>query len=161
MSGMGSTGPKGRPRMPHENSAPRSWRPLNSALALRVSALFVACSGGGMRVQSSFQSVNPSEQQKERHDKHQGYGTPERAKRPRNPCEPPQPLADWVGVIGTGQSLSIGAAAGTPISTTQPFNNLKLHDDGPDPRYPLDGSGDLSLVPLTELFRPTSLPGWP
>jgi hypothetical protein len=70
------------------------------------------------------------------------------------------PLADWVGVIGTGQSLSIGAAAGTPISTDQPFNNLKLHDEGPDPRYPLDGGGDLSLVPLTERFRPP-LPGWP
>jgi hypothetical protein len=71
-----------------------------------------------------------------------------------------KPLADWVGVIGTGQSLSIGAAAGTPISTVQPFNNLKLHDDGGTPRYPLDGGGDLSLVPLTERFRP-SLPEWP
>ncbi len=70
-----------------------------------------------------------------------------------------EPLADWVGVIGTGQSLSVGAAAGTPISTTQPFNNLKLLDQGPDPRYPLDGGGDLSLVPLTERFRPP-LPGW-
>src|ERR1700687_3964237 len=72
----------------------------------------------------------------------------------------PRPLADWVGVIGTGQSLSIGAAAGTPISTTQPFNNLKLHDDGPVPQYPLDGSGILSLIPLTERFRPP-LEGWP
>ena len=71
-----------------------------------------------------------------------------------------QPLADWVGVIGTGQSLSVGVAAGTPISTVQPFNNLKLQDDGPDPRYPLDGGGDLSSVPLTERFRPP-LPGWP
>lgn len=69
-------------------------------------------------------------------------------------------LADWVGVIGTGQSLSVGAAAGTPISTAQPFNNLKLHDDGPPPQYPLDGSGDLSLIPLTERFRPR-LEGWP
>ncbi len=72
----------------------------------------------------------------------------------------PGRLADWVGVIGTGQSLSVGAAAGTPISTTQPFNNLKLHDDGPPPQYPLDGSGDLSLIPLTERFRPP-LEGWP
>jgi len=55
------------------------------------------------------------------------------------PLQGEQPLADWVGVIGTGQSLSVGAAAGTPISTVQPFNNLKLQDNGPDPRYPLDG----------------------
>jgi hypothetical protein len=75
--------------------------------------------------------------------------------------QPVRPLADWVGVIGTGQSLSVGAAAGAAVSTTQPFQNLKLRDDGPDPRYRLDGSGDLSLVPLTEPFRPSGLPGWP
>ena len=71
------------------------------------------------------------------------------------------PFADWVGVIGTGQSLSIGLAGSPAISTVQPFNNLKLQDDGPDPRYPLDGSGVLSLVPLTEPFRPSDLAGWP
>src|SRR5712664_2873583 len=70
-----------------------------------------------------------------------------------------EPFADWVGVIGTGQSLSVGAAAGTPISTTQPFNNLKLLDQGPDPRNHLDGGGDLSLVALTERVRPP-LPVW-
>lgn len=92
---------------------------------------------------------------RDRDDGEHGY----RRHRHRRHAQPPQPLADWVGVIGTGQSLSVGAAAGTPISTVQPFNNLKLHDDGPIPQYPLDGSGVLSLVPLTERFRP-SLPGW-
>jgi hypothetical protein len=65
----------------------------------------------------------------------------------------PEPLADWVGIIGTGQSLSVGVGA-PPISTIQPYNNLKLLDSGPDPRYPLDGGGDLSLVPLTEPIKP-------
>jgi hypothetical protein len=64
-----------------------------------------------------------------------------------------QPFADWVGIIGTGQSLSVGAGA-APISTVQPYNNLKLLDRGPDPQYPLDGGGDLSLVPLTEPIKP-------
>lgn len=64
------------------------------------------------------------------------------------------PLADWVGVIGTGQSLSVGAAAQVPVSTTQLFHNLKLLDEGPDPKYPLDGGGILSLIPLTEPIRP-------
>ncbi len=64
-----------------------------------------------------------------------------------------QPLADWVAIIGTGQSLSVGAGA-PPISTVQPYHNLKLLDSGPDPRYPLDGGGDLSLVPLVEPIKP-------
>lgn len=77
--------------------------------------------------------------------------------------EPDQerPFADWVGVVGTGQSLSIGLAGSPAISTVQPFNNLKLHDDGPDPQYGIDGRGVLSLAPLTEPFRPSDLPGWP
>src|SRR5262249_10950513 len=45
------------------------------------------------------------------------------------------------------------------VSTTQPFHNLKLLDTGPDPKYPFDGGGVLSLVPLAELIRPP-LAGW-
>src|SRR5689334_18796199 len=30
---------------------------------------------------------------------------------------------DWVGVIGSGQSLSTGCCDGIPLSTTQPFKN--------------------------------------
>lgn len=60
---------------------------------------------------------------------------------------------DWVGVIGTGQSLSIGATAGN-ISTTPSFNNGKLVDNGPAPKYPLDGGGaDYAMVPLVEPIR--------
>jgi len=119
----------------HENPSIRSGLLLKSALAIATGLLFVAC-GDGSTI--SARGSSQSRYQK-----------------------PVQPLADWVGVIGTGQSLSIGAAAGTPISTMQPFNNLKLWDDGPDPRWPLDGSGILSLLPLTERFRPSGLPGWP
>ena len=67
---------------------------------------------------------------------------------------PPPPHYDWVGIVGTGQSLSVGYAAGTVVGKTQPFHNLKLFDSGADPKYPLDGTGTLSLVPLVELIRP-------
>lgn len=68
---------------------------------------------------------------------------------------------DWVGVIGTGQSLSVGCCDSVPISTSQPFQNLKLEDSGPDPKYPLDGSGTPSwaAVPLTEPIR-KPVPGY-
>jgi hypothetical protein len=65
---------------------------------------------------------------------------------------------DWVGVIGTGQSLATGytIAGGPALSTTQPFHNLMLLDSGPDPKYPTDGSGTpvWSAVPLIEPMRP-------
>ena len=54
------------------------------------------------------------------------------------PAAPVAPF-DWVGVLGTGQSLSVGVTS-TAMSTTQPFHNLKLVDTGPDPKYPIDGS---------------------
>ena len=62
---------------------------------------------------------------------------------------------DWVGIIGTGQSLSVGAAS-IAISVTQPFKSLMLLDKGPDPEYPIDGSPAAvwSVVPLTEPHRP-------
>ena len=41
---------------------------------------------------------------------------------------------DWVGVIGTGQSLSVGCGSTAAINTTQPYHNLKLQDAGPDPK---------------------------
>lgn len=62
---------------------------------------------------------------------------------------------DWVGVIGTGQSLSVGWEA--PAISTMPsaYGNIVLHDDGPDPRYPIDDSGSpvWSYVPLSEPVR--------
>lgn len=76
--------------------------------------------------------------------------------------EPPPPTLpfDWVGVIGTGQSLSVGAAS-QPMSTEQPFGNLKLVDNGADPKYPIEpntGAPQWEAVPLVEPFR-VGVPG--
>jgi hypothetical protein len=63
---------------------------------------------------------------------------------------------DWNGVVGTGQSLSVGGL-GTPVTmaqTQQPYRNLKLALGGaavPPFNPALDS---LSMVPLTELIRP-------
>jgi hypothetical protein len=62
---------------------------------------------------------------------------------------------DWVGVIGTGQSLSVGATANS-MTTTQPFHNLKLVDTGPDPKYPIfpdSGAPVWATTPLVEPIR--------
>src|SRR5438067_58250 len=63
---------------------------------------------------------------------------------------PPPRHFDWVAIVGTGQSLSVGAAGTPVVSTKQPYHNLKLFDSGPPPHYPLNGGGMLSLVPLAE-----------
>jgi hypothetical protein len=64
-----------------------------------------------------------------------------------------RPTRAWIGVVGTGQSLSVGAIATRPIHTTQPYNNRVLRDTGSVPLY--DGMGDvLSLGPLVEPIRP-------
>ena len=63
---------------------------------------------------------------------------------------------DWVGIVGTGQSLSVGA---TPVgSTTQPYGNLKLSLGGA--RVPGKGADPwdpavpgLAMVPLVEPIR--------
>lgn len=63
------------------------------------------------------------------------------------------PSWDWVGVIGTGQSLSVGTAPIT--SRTQPFHNLKL--DLASVVVPPWDAGDndstMSMVPLIEPIR--------
>lgn len=72
---------------------------------------------------------------------------------------------DLTGIVGTGQSLSVGAMAGTPTAkaTTQQYNNLKL-SLGTLVVPPLDeaasNSDQLSLVPLVEPIRPVD-PGYP
>jgi hypothetical protein len=74
---------------------------------------------------------------------------------------PPPPLNiawDWVGIVGTGQSLSVGAF-GTPVLAMSPsFGNLKL-DLGGATLTPPAFSGDdliasLSMKPLDEPIRP-------
>lgn len=62
---------------------------------------------------------------------------------------------DVVGIVGTGQSLSVGAISLPAISTKQPFANLALD-------VPVDGSASKGLVPLIEPLRPyvaNSYPG--
>lgn len=62
--------------------------------------------------------------------------------------QPVQPW-DWNGVIGTGQSLSVGAQGLPVLTTSQPFGNLKLSTDSlpweVDPKDP-----KLKMVPLVE-----------
>ncbi len=73
------------------------------------------------------------------------------------PPLPAKPPFDWVGIVGTGQSLGIGGGFDSQaISTKQPFSNLKLVDNGPDPKYPIEsdsGSPRWAAVPLVELIR--------
>ncbi len=72
----------------------------------------------------------------------------------RDEPPPPRPPFDWVGIVGSGQSLSVGATAGN-LSTTQPFGNLKLVDTGADPKYPIadGGAPKWATAPLTEPIR--------
>ena len=70
---------------------------------------------------------------------------------------------DWTGIIGTGQSLSVGARAFPPVSTNQSFHNLKLSTDHLAwPIAPNDTK--LALVPLTEpvgRLAPNYPSSWP
>lgn len=56
---------------------------------------------------------------------------------------------DWNGIIGTGQSLSVGARGTPVISTEQPFGNLKMASGSLT--WPVDPNDPaLTLVPLVE-----------
>jgi lysophospholipase L1-like esterase len=70
---------------------------------------------------------------------------------------------DWVGVIGTGQSLAVGEAGLPARSTTQPYGNLQLSTDPLE--WPIDPEDEaLTLEPLIEpIGRPaTGYPSsWP
>jgi len=70
---------------------------------------------------------------------------------------------DWIGVVGTGQSLAVGEH-GTPVlSTTQPYNNLQLSTA--DLEWPIDpNDAALEMVPLIEPIgrhAPTYPSSWP
>jgi len=66
---------------------------------------------------------------------------------------------DWSGIIGTGQSLSVGAHGMPLISTNQPYGNLKL-STGHLP-WPIDPNDtNLALVPLIEPVGRRA-PGYP
>jgi hypothetical protein len=69
---------------------------------------------------------------------------------------------DYTGIIGTGQSLSVGAQAGniTLAATMQPYGNLKLSLGGVTVPPFDDTAAALTLVPLVEPIRPTAT-GYP
>lgn len=56
---------------------------------------------------------------------------------------------DWSGVIGTGQSLSVGEGGRPVLSTNQPYGNLKLSTGKLN--WPIDpNDATLTMVPLVE-----------
>jgi hypothetical protein len=60
---------------------------------------------------------------------------------------------DWAGVIGTGQSLSVGAQASPAVTTSQPYHNLKLSLGNMNvPPYDYSNSA-LKMAPLVEPIR--------
>lgn len=64
---------------------------------------------------------------------------------------------DLVGIVGTGQSLSVGGLGTPVIANTQPYNNLKLSFGGATVVPPFDPAiPSLELVPLTEPLRPVA-----
>ncbi len=70
----------------------------------------------------------------------------------------PLPAWDWAGVIGTGQSLSVGVM-GTPErrDPAPKNNNLKLSFGTLTvPPIPDPSSSELAMVPLIEPIRPLS-----
>lgn len=71
---------------------------------------------------------------------------------------PALPRWDWTGVIGTGQSLSVGEQAAIATTTTQPYQNLKL-SLGTVVVPPFDSNVEgLSMVPLVEPIRSNRAP---
>ena len=63
--------------------------------------------------------------------------------------------AVWLGVIGTGQSLSVGAASNGLVFTTPSASSLKLSLGARAVDWPIDAADpQLSLAPLAEPIRP-------
>jgi len=61
----------------------------------------------------------------------------------------------WLGVVGTGQSLSVGAASNGLVFTSPSANNLKLSLGARGMSWPIDPTDpELSLTPLEEPIRP-------
>ena len=80
-----------------------------------------------------------------------------------DPTHGNSPKVDWIGVIGTGQSLSVGARAPKILSRAQPFGNLKLSTAKLP--YPIDPKDpQLTMVPLVEpvgRLAPNYPSSWP
>ncbi len=118
----------------------------------------VACGGGddnpGANAPDATTDVTPSDAGADTTPSSDGAAG-DASKDAADASPPPKPPFDWVGVVGTGQSLSVGATAGT-ISTKQPFSNLMLVDTGADPKYPIvanAGAPNWATTPLAEPVR--------
>jgi hypothetical protein len=60
---------------------------------------------------------------------------------------------DWAGIIGTGQSLAVGTEGNPPLTTSQPFNNLKLSlEKVMVPPWDSNNSA-FKMIPLVEPVR--------
>jgi len=73
----------------------------------------------------------------------------------RDAQSPPRPPFDWMGIIGTGQSLAVGNL-GLPINMIPPaYHNLKLSLGRTTVAPPFDPNDpSLSMVALSEPIRP-------
>ena len=74
----------------------------------------------------------------------------------------PTPGGDiWLGVVGTGQSLSVGAASNGLVFTTPSANSRKLSLGARAMMWPIDANDpELSLTPLAEPIRPLDTTGF-
>ncbi len=70
---------------------------------------------------------------------------------PRVPRGVPPPAFDWMGIIGTGEDLSVGREGRPLLSTGPSHGNLKLVDNGPEPRF--ETTRFLDVGPLVEPIR--------
>ncbi len=67
----------------------------------------------------------------------------------------------WIGVIGTGQSLSVGAASNGLVFTNPSVNSRKLSLGARGMTWPIDAADpELSLAPLAEPIRPLDTTGF-
>ncbi|PYG87376.1 dockerin type I repeat protein [Ruminiclostridium sufflavum DSM 19573] len=60
---------------------------------------------------------------------------------------------DWNGIIGTGQSLSVGCEANPAITVAQPYNNLKISLEGEMVPPWDDTNSKFRMIPLIEPVR--------
>jgi hypothetical protein len=73
----------------------------------------------------------------------------------------PDSNAVWLGVVGTGQSLSVGAASNGLIFTTPSVRSRKLSLGARAMMWPIDADDpELSLAPLAEPIRPLDTTGF-
>lgn len=114
------------------------------SLALCILASLAAC--GFNTVSSGTQIGLPGE----------GSTTPVEPPTDATPIAVPTPAPvqqGWSGIIGQGQSLSVGFYAALPATSAAATGGMRLCDDGNTYDITDPGNPNLRLVPLTEPFR--------